>query len=232
MKNAPDWWRKPRRVSVVVDNASWILPTAQALVTALHEGGDDARLCRDYQAVSSGGVAVFLGCTGLAGAAVLARNHRNLVVHESELPAGRGFSPLTWQVLEGRNEIAICLLEAGADADGGDVIYRDRMLFRGDELVDELRETQGRMTIAMCLRYFTEPAPPAGKRQDGTPSHYRRRQPADSRLDVHRPLAEQFDLLRVVDNERYPAFIEHRGCRYRLAITKIGPADAGAGGES
>jgi methionyl-tRNA formyltransferase len=33
-------------------------------------------------------------------------------------------------------------------------------------------------------------------------------------------LAEQFDLLRVVDSERFPAFFEYRGRRYKLKIEK------------
>jgi hypothetical protein len=28
----------------------------------------------------------------------------------------------------------------------------------------------------------------------------------------------------VVDNERYPAFFDHRGHRYTLTIAKVGPA--------
>ena len=32
MTGAPDWWRRPRRVSVVIDNESWILPYGEALV--------------------------------------------------------------------------------------------------------------------------------------------------------------------------------------------------------
>ncbi|WP_341885428.1 hypothetical protein [Synechococcus sp. UW140] len=54
--------------------------------------------------------------------------------------------------------------------------------------------------------------------QTGEASYYRRRRPVDSQLDPERTLAEQFDLLRVVDNDRYPAFFEWRGRRYGLDI--------------
>jgi len=49
---------------------------------------------------------------------------------------------------------------------------------------------------------------------------YRRRRPADSRLDPDRTLAEQFELLRVVDNDRYPAFFEWRGRCYEVKINQ------------
>ncbi len=44
--------------------------------------------------------------------------------------------------------------------------------------------------------------------QQGEASYYRRRRAADSQLDPHCSLAEQFNLLRVVDNQRYPAFVQ------------------------
>ena len=60
--------------------------------------------------------------------------------------------------------------------------------------------------------------------QTGEASYYRRRRPVDSQLDPERTLAEQFDLLRVVDNDRYPAFFEWRGRRYGLLIQPVATA--------
>ena len=47
----------------------------------------------------------------------------------------------------------------------------------------------------------------------------------DSRLDPHRPIADQFDLLRVADPDRFPAFFDLRGHRYLVRIEKAGAAD-------
>lgn len=220
-----DWWTKPRGISVVVDNESWILPHAQGLVDALNGAGDRAVLCRDPATMAEGAVAFFLGCIHMAGPQVLALNRRNLVVHESDLPKGRGFSPLTWQILEGSNRIPVCLFEAVAEADAGPVVARDHLDFEGHELIGEMRTALGRKTVQMCLRFLGEPAPAAGVAQDGEPSSYGRRGPEDSRLDPDVPIARQFDLLRVVDNARYPAYFDLKGQRYRITIEKTGPAD-------
>jgi len=59
------------------------------------------------------------------------------------------------------------------------------------------------------------------REQSGDESFYPRRRPDDSRLDPSRTLAEQFRLLRVVDNDRYPAFFEWRGSMYTLRIRKV-----------
>lgn len=216
----PGWWRKPRRVSVVVDNPSWVLPYAEDLVSALNHGGDAARLCRSHDEIAEGEVAFYLGCVRITPKDVRARNRRNLVVHASDLPKGRGFSPLTWLVIEGRNEIPVCLLEAADGVDAGSVIYRDSLRFEGHELIGEMRAALGRMHVDLCRRFLDEPVPPEGAPQRGEPTTYRRRRPEDSRLDPARSIADQFDMLRTVDNDSYPAFFEHRGRRYRLAIEK------------
>ena len=218
-------WTRPRAVSVIVDNPSWILPYAERLVRRISEAGDHARLCRSHDEVTQGAVAFYLGCVHLTPPDVLARNRCNLIVHESDLPSGRGFSPLTWQIIEGRREVAVCLLEAAAEADAGAVVYRERLCFAGHELIDEMRVALGRLTEDLCLRYLREPAPPAGEPQIGTATYYARRRPEDSRLDPHRTLAEQFNLLRTVDNARYPAYFDLHGHRYRLRIEKADDTD-------
>jgi methionyl-tRNA formyltransferase len=221
MTKIPKWWEKPRRVCVVIDNPSWILPHGQKLVEQLQTQGDTVRLCRSHEEINKGEVAFYLGCVKITPPDILARNRRNLAVHESALPKGRGFSPLTWQILEGKNTIPVCLLEAVQDVDAGPVIYRDELLFEGHELIDEMRDALGDMTVSQCLRFMSEPSPPPGHPQSGEPTHYDRRNPEDSRLDTDKTLGEQFNLLRVVDNEKYPAFFKHGGKRYKFTIKKV-----------
>lgn len=69
----------------------------------------------------------------------LSHNAHNLVVHSSALPHGRGWSPITWQILEGKNEIPTTLIEAGETVDSGCIYARHQMQFKGNELLDEIR---------------------------------------------------------------------------------------------
>ncbi len=218
--SVPTWWKKPRQVTIVVDNESWVLPYASRLSDEVREAGDDAFLVRRYEDVREGDVAFYLGCTGIASATTLARNHRNLVVHASDLPKGRGFSPLVWQILAGENNIPVCLIEAALEVDSGPVIYKEWVLFEGHELNDELRSAIGEMHLTLCRRFLGEATPPKGKPQTGEVTTYPRRRPNDSRLDPTKAIAEQFNLLRTVDNDRYPAFFTWQGHDYVLRIDK------------
>jgi methionyl-tRNA formyltransferase len=221
-----DWWQRPRIVSVVVDNDSWILPFAQRLVREISADGDHAELVRDHAEVKAGGVAFFLGCVKIAKAETLTRNRRNLVVHASDLPKGRGFSPMTWQILEGKNRLPVCLLEAAEGVDSGPIVERAWIEYHGHELNDELRAPLGEMHIRLCRRFLGSDVPPVGVAQTGEASTYARRRADDSRLDPNASIADQFALLRVVDNDRYPAFFDLHGHRYVLRITKQDPKGA------
>ena len=150
----------------------------------------------------------------------------SLVIHASDLPEGRGWSPHIWQIVEGRNRIAISLIEAQDPVDSGAIWAQRHMVLEGHELSDEINAKLFAIELEL-MEYAIEiagtgqPAP-----QDARPpSYYRRRTPEDSRLDPSRSIAEQFDLLRVADPKRFPAFFDLRGHRYFLRIEKVGASD-------
>ena len=96
------------------------------------------------------------------------------------------------------------------------------MALEGHELADELRSRQAEVTLRLC-REFVQGYPEIvrlGVEQVGDESFYLRRRSEDSRLDPHKSIAEQFNLLRVVDNERYPAYFDLKGHRYILKIER------------
>ena len=56
--------------------------------------------------------------------------------------------------------------------------------------------------------------------QVGKETFYPRRNKKENELDVNKTITEQFNLLRVVDNERYPAYFYKYGKKYILKIYK------------
>jgi len=204
----------------LVDNNSWVLPYAAKLVLRLNDQGYSANLVRNAAEVGSGWINLMLGCTHVVSSNILSRNQYNLVVHASDLPHGRGFSPMTWQILEGKKNIPICLISASEEVDAGDILIRDVIELRGDELCDEWRAILGCKTLEICMRFVEEHKNITPIKQVGASSWYKRRNQKDSSLDVDKTIREQFQLLRVVDNEKYPAYFEMNGCVYRLRISK------------
>ena len=166
------------------------------------------RWIHDPEQLSLGDVCLLLSCGRLLSADQLAFHRHNLVVHESDLPRGQGWSPMTWQILEGANSIPIALFEATAALDAGPIYLQQQIQLKGQELVEEWRAMQAQATMELCLAWLDryKEVIAAARPQAGEPTHYRRRRPADSQLNPECSLVEQFNLLRVVDNKHYPAF--------------------------
>ncbi len=171
--------------------------------------------------LSGGDIAFLISCNEIVTAAVRSLYRHCLIVHASALPQGRGWSPHIWQIIEGRHTIPVTLLEAADKVDTGAIWAQRSFTLEGHELYDEINaklfaETLELMDFAVANAATVQPRPQAGAQ----PTYYPRRTPQDSRLDANRSLAEQFDLLRVADPERFPCFIELRGRRYRVILTK------------
>jgi len=207
-------------ISILLEEDSWIIPYARNLQNNLIERNYKVSIVNQPENIYEGWVNFILGYTRIVPTDVLQKNKHNLVVHESDLPAGKGFAPMTWQILEGKNDISICLIEATNMVDSGDIWLRDTIALKGDELCEEWRILQGQKTIEMCLRFVDNYNNLTSGKQKGQSSSYQRRSPTDSELDVNKSIAEQFNLFRVVDNQNYPAYFEYSGRKYKLTINR------------
>ncbi|MBA2919754.1 UDP-glucuronic acid dehydrogenase [Sphingomonas sp. MAH-20] len=176
---------------------------------------------RDYRDLTDGDFLFLISCHQVIRKEVRDRFRFCLVIHASDLPQGRGWSPIVWTIVSGRNDVTVTLLNAEDDVDSGDIWAQRHLMFDGTELHDEINralfdaETE-LMTWALTHCFTSTPRP-----QSGDPTYLPKRSPADSEIDPARPLTEVFDLLRAADPDRYPAFFEHRGQRYRIRLEKM-----------
>ena len=209
------------KIAVLTSSESWFVSYAHKIPKEIqadvYYSHNDIQNCYD--------IVFILSYFKLVPSNFLKKHKHNLVVHESDLPQGKGWAPLFWQILEGKNEITITLFEAVEKADAGDIYLQDKIVLSGYELHDEIREIQAQKTIELCKRFLTEKPQP--RPQKGKSSYYPKRTPLDSKLDINKSIKEQFNLLRIVDNDHYPAFFEIDGHRYVLKI--YSNTDAGGG---
>ncbi len=210
------------KITFLSDKNSWKNQMIAHLAQNLRRKGHKVGIWHRAEQVKAGDLLFILGFFKIVPASVLKRNKTNLVVHESALPKGRGWSPITWQVLEGSKIIPLTLFEAVENVDAGAVYLRDQVKLKGNELLPEIQEKVRTSMMGLCWR-FVQGYPSIlsqGKHQTGKPTYYPRRKPEDSRLNLNKTLASQFNLLRTVDNASYPAFFTHKGVTYLLKIEK------------
>lgn len=201
------------KTQILVDRNSWAVPYAKELKEKI-----EAELIFSEEEIKPGDLMIILSWEKIIKKEVLDLHKNNIVVHASNLPKGKGMSPLTWQVLEGKNNIPITMFEVVEEMDAGDVYLKSEVIFEGHELIDEMREKLGRKINEMILRFIKKDL--KAQKQTGESSYYKRRKPEDSEIDPNKTLKESFNILRVVDNERYPAFFNHKGHKYIIKIFK------------
>lgn len=207
-------------IQLLIDNPdSWILPYAKDLKEKIESKfGYTVGLFHQHNQVVKGDVLCLLSCEKVFKQLNL--NRYNLVVHESALPKGKGWSPLTWQILEGKTDIPITLFEADEKIDSGNIYLQEQIHLNGMELLDELKHLQGLKTNELILTFLEKLPEIKGRKQVGEESFYPKRGPKDSQIDPDKTINEQFNLLRVCDNRRYPAFFIKDGVKFLIKIEK------------
>jgi methionyl-tRNA formyltransferase len=213
------------RIRLLIDNPkSWFVPFARQLKESLSLNSHDVIILHNQDDIDSCDFLFLLSCEKIIANHYLQRGTKAFVVHGSNLPEGRGWSPLTWEVLEGRREFYLSLIEASNRVDSGKVFKKAQFQLKGHELIDEMRQLQAEEICKLIIDFVRNPTL-EGEDQLGVPTYYKKRSPADSELDIHKSLESQFNLLRVVDNNRYPAFFYRDGFKYIIQIYKAGDSE-------
>jgi methionyl-tRNA formyltransferase len=205
-------------IQLLVDNKnSWIIPYASKLRDdIISKFNYEVTLINEHDDVKKGNILCLLSCENIFNKLDL--NDFNLVVHESNVPKGKGWSPLTWQVIEGKNKIPITLFEAVEKVDAGRIYLQSFIELTGKELLSEIKDLQGKMTIDLILKFLKNFHKIKGQDQKGDSTYYPKRGPIDSELDIDKSIKNQYNLLRVCDNERYPAFFKIDNKKYIIKI--------------
>ena len=208
-------------INLLCDNKkSWFWDTNKIFIEKLTELGHVVNIAKSEDELKEGDIAAFISSLKIVTKDGLSKNKSNVVPHPSNLPEGRGFAPITWEVLNDKNELYFTLFEANEKIDDGKIYYKENVQLSGNELAQDLREIQAEKTYELILRYVNEYPNVEGVEQNGDATYFPRRYPKDSELNINESLKSQFNLLRVVDNENYPAFFVIDGTKYILKIYK------------
>jgi methionyl-tRNA formyltransferase len=212
---------KFKNIAVLTSKQSWFVPYAEKLVDRIKSFDTYADMFFSHVGISGKFEVVFiLSYFKKVPVNCLEKHKHNLVVHESNLPKGKGWAPLFWQILEGKNKVPIVLAEASEKIDGGRIYLKDYIYLEGHELHDEIRKKQADKTIKLCLNFLKSYETLQAHEQRGKSTHYRKRIPQDSELDINKSIKSQFNLLRIVNNDKFPAFFKYKGEKYILKIFK------------
>ena len=185
---------------------------------AVHE----VELVQRKSDLAGGEILLLVSCSEIIDAKVRDMYLATLVLHASDLPKGRGWCPHIWEIVNGAETITLTLLEAEDKVDSGRIWQKLDIPVPKNALWNEINHLLFEAEVELinfAVQNFGT-ASPALQEALEYASYYPKRTPADSQIDVNKSIAEQFDLIRVCDPNRFPAYFEHLGFRYTLKLEK------------
>ncbi len=128
-------------------------------------------------------------------------NYTCVVFHMTDVPFGRGGSPLQNLIARGIYETKLSAIRCSKELDAGDVYMKCPLSLWGtaEEIYLRAAELTKEMMIAL-IREDIKPVP-----QTGEPVFFRRRKPEEGDISQLVSLLSVFDYIRMLDADTYPA---------------------------
>ena len=169
----------------------------------------------------SGDILFLISCSDIISKSEREKFEKTLVIHASDLPHGRGWSPHVWEIINGATNITLSLLEVENKVDTGDIWKKVIVPIPKTALFDEINELiinseLELMDFAIANYKTVKPK----EQPDIDSTYWPKRSPRDSEIDINQTISGQFNLLRVCDSKRFPAFFYKDGVRFNITIKK------------
>jgi methionyl-tRNA formyltransferase len=141
-----------------------------------------------------------------------------VVFHMTDLPYGRGGSPLQNLILSGKTKTKISALKVDNGIDTGDIILKKDLSLLGT--AKEIFERATPIILEMIEEIIDKKLKPT--KQEGTPVLFKRRKPEDSSIENIEDINRIFDYIRMLDCEGYPnAFIESSFFKFEFSNAEL-----------
>lgn len=186
------------------------------------QGFHEVALLQKKNQLEGGDILFLISCSEIITASEREKYSTCLVLHASDLPKGRGWSPHIWEIVNGAETITLSLVEAEDKVDSGKIWKKLCIDVPKHALWDEINHLVFEAEIDL-INFAVKNmgvVKPIQQEVTGDQSYYPKRTPEDSRIDIKKSIAEQFDLIRVCDPNRFPAYFEYLGIRYFFKLEK------------
>lgn len=150
--------------------------------------------------------------------AAIFERYECIVFHMTDLPYGRGGSPLQNLIVRGLTATKLSALRVEVGLDTGPVYLKMDLSLSGtaEEIFVRVNKLVGKMIVEI-IQNNLQPVP-----QEGDPVVFKRRKPEQSDMSGLEKLEEIFDYIRMLDADGYPhAYIEKGEFRYEFTRASI-----------
>jgi len=182
----------------------------------------DVNIIHSTQELTAGDILFLISCSDILTEDDRKPYNNVLVIHASDLPRGRGWSPYVWEIIGGATKLTLSLLEADDDVDSGDIWKKIKIDILKTDLYDEINKKifDAEMVLMDFAVKNINSVKPIKQESSVVSTYYKKRTSEDSKLDVNKSIKENFNLIRTCDPLRFPAFFYYEGVKYKLFVEK------------
>lgn len=149
-------------------------------------------------------------------------NYECIVFHMTDLPYGRGGSPLQNLIERGHTETKISALRVVKELDAGPVYLKRDLPLTGT--AEEILTESNNVIERMIVEILTEDLKPI--EQEGEVVKFKRRKPEDSNIAKVEELKIVYDYIRMLDAQGYPhAYLETSNLKFEFTNARFNPED-------
>ncbi|WP_179021406.1 methionyl-tRNA formyltransferase [Winogradskyella forsetii] len=141
-----------------------------------------------------------------------------VVFHMTDLPYGRGGSPLQNLIVRGHKETKISAIRVVKELDAGEIYLKENLSLSGtaEEIFIRGNKIIEQMILSIVLNN------PEPKTQKGEIVKFKRRKPEDGNIENVENLEIVYDYIRMLDADGYPnAFIETKGLKLEFSKAQL-----------
>ena len=207
------------KVTILIDpNNSWIEKFAKKI--KYDKKKYIIKFSKSSSNVSNQDIVLVLSYTKILKSNLLKKNKLVLIAHPSDLPQNKGFAPVQNQMLKNKKKIIFSLIKAEKNVDSGPICLKIPFYLDGLELYDEFRQKQGEAVVKLIQKFFKKYPKVSFKPQIGKSTYNKKRSNKDYKINIFKNIKSQFNLLRICNNDFYPAYFEYKKQKFILKIYK------------
>ena len=181
------------KIQILISKNSWAQSYKKIILTSIKKFSkkpiilsNHLNLKKDYD------INIIFSYFKIIPARYLKRSKFNIIPHESDLPKGKGMSPLTWQILENKKQIFFSLIEASDQVDSGKIYFKKKINIPKDFIFDEIKKKQLNVNLKLLSRflkyYKSNKKNPRELKIKSKETFYKKRSPKDSMININKSI--------------------------------------------
>jgi len=146
------------------------------------------------------------------------RDYECVCFHMTDLPYGRGGSPLQNLIIRNHTTTKISALKMTKDLDAGPIYFKRQLKLNGS--AQEIYKRASNITFQMIDRMIRKEIEP--KEQIGSATNFKRRKEYESKINGINSIHEYYNFIRMLDAPSYPkSFFEYQGFIYEFSNANL-----------